>query len=135
MKKSHWNLSCFFSAIQDKQIIYKERWYIRGSAFIHYFIDNFPKWFLGSIRGVCLIAKIHQIRNFWNFHCLLAFSAKNIEPNFILSFISMFFVAFEKSIYFSYWASFSKVWLSKGGSRGKNLLVSFQVRQCLRKYR
>ena len=46
----------FFTAIQNKHIVYKKRWYFGGSAFIHHSINNFPIRFLRSTRVINFIS-------------------------------------------------------------------------------
>ena len=48
----------FFSAVQDKPIVYKKRWYFRGSAFIHHSVDNFPMRFWRSTRVIHFISHV-----------------------------------------------------------------------------
>ena len=53
---------CFFSAVQYKLIIYRKRWHLRGSVFIHQPVDNLPIRPLRSTRVIHFISHVREVR-------------------------------------------------------------------------
>ena len=85
--------SRFFTAIQNKLIVYKKRWYFRCSTFIHHSVNNFP------VLGHSLYFLNSSISLIWQFQLTVDIpcdkSLANPEPLFI----AMFFVIFKLAIF------------------------------------
>ena len=125
-EKKSLTVFCFFSAVQEKPIVNKNRWYFRCSPFIHHSSDNLPIRLLRSTRVIPFVSHVRCVRWFGRFNCFLTFNAKYFKPDFVLFLITMTFVVFKEPI-FPIKHSFNDL-VIQGGSRGKNLLVSFGMK-------